>query len=75
MSSGLPEGGRHSGSAGPRAIGVAFPVLPSLSAAVLLAQTRFVLKPDFDPLAFRQMAYVGLERAGEISPIKSGTSF
>lgn len=41
---------------------------PDARTAVLLPNTRFILEPDFNarPLRLWQMAYVGIERAGEV---------
>ncbi|GFE93888.1 hypothetical protein DmAi_19470 [Acetobacter persici] len=39
---------------------------PLLDDTVLLPDPRFVLKPDFDPFAARQMADVGLQDCREV---------
>lgn len=39
---------------------------PNAGAAILLANAGFVLEPDFDAPPLRQMAYVSLERGGEV---------
>ena len=47
---------------------------PNSGAAVLLANAGFVLEPDFNAPPFRQMAYVSLERGGEVFLKSSMTS-
>ena len=42
------------------------PFRPQPHVTVLLPDAGFVLEPDFQSLALRQMVYVGFERAGEV---------